>query len=80
MKNSNLAKKNEALIGWLKTCREEKKITTKNLAKQMNAHLSWIEEIESGDYRLDMGEYLQICKILEIDPHEGIKIITKDCL
>jgi len=61
---------------WLRERRNEKNLTMRELAERMDVIHSWIGKIELGERRLDIIEYIQYCKALEVDPIEGIKLIA----
>lgn len=68
------------LVGWLAAERRYKKLSQPNLAAQLGyASHSYISKIETFERKLDLVEFVKICKILELDPHEGIAmLITSD--
>ena len=47
----------------------------RDVAEKLDVHHSWIGKIEQSERRLDIVEYLRICKALEIDPHEGLNLV-----
>jgi len=57
----------------LKNIRKLKRITRKELANKLYTSPSLINEIESGRTRLSLDMFLNICKILEINPQDLIK-------
>lgn len=65
------------LLKWLRTQRQEKGLTMRELGEKMQIHHSWIGKVEQGERRLDVVEYLRICDALNIDPHEGLNIVKK---
>ena len=65
------------LLEWLRVHRKTKGLTMRDLAKRLDVHHSWIGKIEQGERRLDVVEYLRICKALKIDPHEGLALVKK---
>lgn len=65
----------KVLLKWLISKREQKGISARKLSAQLNSAHSWVSKIESGERRLDLLEYVKICKVLEIDPCEGIQQI-----
>ena len=63
------------LLEWLRDQRNEKGVTTRGLGEHLGVVHTWVSKIELGERRLDLIEYIQYCKALEIDPHEGINLI-----
>lgn len=49
----------------------------RDLGAKLKIHHSWVGKIEQGERRLDIVEYLRICRALGIDPHKGIDQIKK---
>jgi len=64
------------LITWLKSCREKKGISMRELATQLDVSHSWIAKIEQLERRLDIMEYVRLCNSLKIDPGKGLAIIN----
>ncbi len=65
------------LIDWLRTQRKQKKMTMRELGAKLGVIHSWVGKIEQGERRLDLVEYLKICKALKVDPHEGLNLLQK---
>lgn len=57
----------------LSTYRIDKAMTQKEIAVLLNKPQSYVSKYESGERRLDIGEFLHICKILEVDLNELCK-------
>ena len=64
------------LLKWLRAQREKKGLTMRALGKKMHIHHSWVGKIEQGERRLDLVEYVRLCKALKIDPHEGLDLVV----
>jgi len=60
------------LIEWLKTSREEKELSMRDLAEILGVSHSWVGKIEQGERRLDVLEYVRLCKALGIDASKGL--------
>ncbi|NVK24224.1 MAG: helix-turn-helix transcriptional regulator [Gammaproteobacteria bacterium] len=66
------------LIGWLAAERRFQKISQSDLANKMGfLNSTYISKIEQFDRKLDIAEYVQFCKAIDVDPHEGINILIK---
>lgn len=50
-------------------------LSQKDLSEKLGVHHSMIGKIEVGDRRLDALEFINYCKILEIDPCKVFKLI-----
>ena len=60
------------LIKWLKASREEANLTMRDLAQKLDVSHSWVGKIEQGERRLDIREYVLLCKALKIDSCKGL--------
>lgn len=78
MKSLNTPMHNR-LIAWLRSKREEQGLTMRDLAIKLEAPHSFVGKTEQGERRLDVVEYIQYCKALNVSPEEGLQIIQRDC-
>ena len=62
---------------WLISKRHDKKLTQRNVAKLLNITHSWVGKIEQGERRIDLIEYIRICSVLGVDPHEGVNLVVE---
>lgn len=63
---------------WLTKQRQAKNLTLDQLAKQLNKSVSYVQDVESGQYQLDVVEYLFYCKALDINPNHGLELIQSN--
>lgn len=63
------------LLSWLKTGREARGWTIRQLAEVVGESHAVIGKIETGERRLDLFEFVQLCEALNLKPQDGIKII-----
>lgn len=70
--------KMKALKEWLKQQRELNHLTQQQLAHKLGKTLQYIEDVEHGDYLLEVIEFIYYCQALNIDPHKGIRLIDLD--
>lgn len=68
----------KALKEWLKQQRELNHLTQQQLAHKLGKTLQYIEDVEHGDYLLEVIEFIYYCQALNIDPHKGIRLIDLD--
>ena len=52
--------------------RKEKGITQTQMAERLDRPQSFVSKYETGERRLDLIEFLEITKALELDPHSFI--------
>lgn len=60
----------QIIIDWLSSKREILGITQEGLAKKLDRPQSFISKYENYERRLDVVEFLEICKILGVNPKE----------
>ena len=63
------------LLAWLRECRKEKGLTMRVVAQAMKIPHSWIGKVEIGERRLDIAEFIKICRVLGADPHKGVSLM-----
>ena len=63
-----------ALISWLQDARIEQGLTMRDLVELIDEPHQFIGKLESAERRLDVYEYVQYCKALDIDPLEGLNL------
>ena len=66
---------NKILMQWLKQQRKEKGHTMRTLSQLLGTPHSFIGKVENQERRLDIVEYVRYCKVLEVDPIEGLRKI-----
>ncbi|PCI74801.1 MAG: transcriptional regulator [SAR86 cluster bacterium] len=67
----------ERLCSWLNANKEESDVSIRQLAKKLGWSPAIVGKVFTGDRRLDVIEYVQVCQSLNIDAHEGLDTITK---
>ena len=70
--------KTQNLCKWLISQRKAKDLSIRGLAELLGWPPSILGKIETGDRRLDVIEYLDICEALKISPNKGLKFIISD--
>lgn len=65
----------QRLLELLVAARKEGKLTQEQLAEKLGKPQSFISKYERGERRLDVIEFIEVCKILRVDPSEMIKQI-----
>ena len=64
------------IIDWLSTKRQVLGITQQQLAQKLNKPQSFVSKYENCERRLDVVEFLEICRIMDINPQEILDKIT----
>lgn len=70
-------KEHVALRVLLKEQREELNLTQRELGERLKVHHTLIGKVETGDRRLDVIEFIDYCKALEIDPCFILDLLKK---
>jgi transcriptional regulator with XRE-family HTH domain len=70
--------KTQNLCKWLTSKRKAKGLSIRGLAELLGWPSSILGKIETGDRRLDVVEYLDICEALEVNPDEGLKFVVSN--
>ena len=63
---------------WLIEQRQAKNLSLEQLADRLNKPFSYVQDVESGQYQLDVVEYLFYCKALDINPNQGLELIQSN--
>ena len=63
---------------WLTEQRQTKNLSLEQLADRLNKPFSYVQDVESGQYQLDVVEYLFYCKALDINPNQGLELIQSN--
>ena len=57
--------------------REDAGLSQRALAERLGEHHSWVAKVEIGERRLDVVEFVRICKALKRDPLPLVRIVAK---
>jgi transcriptional regulator with XRE-family HTH domain len=63
------------LLVWLREARKEKGLTMRVVGHALKIPHSWIGKVEIGERRLDIMEFVKLCRVLGCDPHEGLSLL-----
>ena len=63
---------------WLTEQRQAKNLSLEQLADRLNKPFSYVQDVENGQYLLDVVEYLFYCKALDINPNQGLELIRSN--
>ena len=64
-------------MNFLKAARLDQGLTVRQLALIIDEPFQFISKIETGQRKLGIHEYVQYCEALDLDPVEGLEILTK---
>lgn len=71
------SKKYRELVQYLKAVRLEADLTMRDLGALIDEPHTFVHKIEALERKLDVYEYVQYCKALNLDPEIGMKILIK---
>ena len=63
---------------WLTEQKQKKNLSLEQLADRLNKPFSYVQDVENGQYLLDVVEYLFYCKALDINPNQGLELIQSN--
>lgn len=75
MKPSAYSTRYDKLRDWLRSQREAKDLTMRAVSEELGIHHSIIGKLEQNRRRIDIVEFVEYCRVLGIDPHEGLDIL-----
>jgi transcriptional regulator with XRE-family HTH domain len=65
-----------SLLAWLRACRVNRRLSMREVGKRLGISHSWVGKVETGERRLDVEEYVRLCQALEVNPEQGLAIVT----
>lgn len=77
MEKAIYSKDYRKLVDWLKSAREARGWSMRELGDLVEEPHSFIQKTESMERRLDLFEYVQYCSVLGVNPEEGISLIKR---
>ena len=72
------SKDKKSILEWLILQRNLKGITQEQLATLLKKPQSYISKYESGERKLGLYEFIEICKIMKVDPSTQISRLIND--
>ena len=76
MKKSIYSDKSKKLQELLIEARADAGLTQQQLAKKLGKHQSFVAKYEGGERRLEMVEFMEICKAIGVDSTKLMKRIS----
>lgn len=55
--------------------RESRNLTLRDVAKLTGRHHSVIGKMEQARRKIEIVEFVEYCEVLDVDPHEGLKVL-----
>ena len=66
------------LPGFLRELREKAGLTQRELGKRLKKPQSWVHNCETANRRLDITEFIQWVKALDLDPKKAFNKLLKE--
>ncbi len=63
------------LLVWLRERRKENGLTMRTVALALKIPHSWVGKVEIGERRLDIAEFVKLCRVMGADPHVGMSLM-----
>ena len=73
MKTSVYSTHYEKLRIWLKSARQTRGLSLRDVAEITGVHHSVYGKMEQARRRIDIVEFVEYCEILQVDPLEGLR-------
>ena len=77
MKTSVYSPHYDKLRLWLKAHREDKSLSLREVSDKWGKHHSILGKIEKAGRKIELVEFIELCQVLGVDPHEGIIILIE---
>lgn len=77
MEKSIYSKDYRLTLAWLRDCRKASGLTMREVGKRLDVHHSWLARIEQGDRRIDLAEFVLLCRAIGCDPYEGLELLVR---
>jgi transcriptional regulator with XRE-family HTH domain len=65
----------QALVLWLRAQRVARGMTMRDLAVLLDVPHSFIGKVETRERRIDLIEFVVICRTLSLSPHDGLDVV-----
>ncbi|MGB2256315.1 helix-turn-helix transcriptional regulator [Spongiibacter marinus] len=75
MKPSAYSQHYDKLRTWLRAKREEQGLSLRAVSTLVGRHHSVLGKMEQDRRRIDIIEYVEYCRALGVDPHEGLELV-----
>jgi len=66
------------MIEKLVEARKAAGITQAELGRRIGQRQTFISKVELGERRIDVAEFIQICRAIHVDPHALIRVAERD--
>ncbi len=64
-----------ALLAWLRNSRIQQNLSMRDVGRKMGTTHTWIGKVETGERRLDITEYVRLCRTIGVAPAQGLAMV-----
>ena len=64
------------LLKWLREQRTAQGLSMRDVGEKLRLPHTWVGKIETGERRLDVAEFVRLCRALQADPHAGVDVVA----
>lgn len=64
-----------ALLQWLRESRVDRRLSMRDVGLRMGIPHTWVGKIETGERRLDILEYVNLCRAIGVKPTHGLALV-----
>ena len=64
-----------ALLVWLRSSRLAQGLTLREVGARLGRPHTWVGKIETGERRLDVAEYVRLCRAIGAEPGRGVAVV-----
>ncbi len=75
MKTSLYSPHYDKLRVWLKSQREKQSLSLREVSERWGRHHSVLGKIEQARRKIEIVEFIELCEVLDIDPHDGLSVL-----
>lgn len=75
MRKTITSEKYLKLLEWLKAARKEQGLSMRDLATKLDEPHSFVGKVETAERRLDVLEFVEYCKALDLEPYKGLALL-----
>ena len=75
MKPSSYSPHYDKLRAWMKQKREESGLSLRAVSEELGRHHSVIGKMEQDRRKIELLEFVEYCRVIGADPHEGLDVM-----
>jgi len=64
------------LLEWIRSRRQKSGLTMREVSRTLKIPHSWVGKVETGERRLDILEYVKLCRVIGANPAAGLALLS----